>query len=42
MALIQDLHARKGLSSVIVTHNEKIAAYCQKVYMMESGRLKRI
>jgi ABC-type lipoprotein export system ATPase subunit len=42
MALIQDLHARKGLSSVIVTHNEKIAAYCQKVYMMEAGRLKRI
>jgi ABC-type lipoprotein export system ATPase subunit len=42
MALIQDLHARKGLSSVIVTHNEKIAAYCQKVYMMEDGRLKRI
>jgi ABC-type lipoprotein export system ATPase subunit len=42
MALIQDLHARKGLSSVIVTHNEKIAAYCRKVYMMEAGRLKRI
>jgi ABC-type lipoprotein export system ATPase subunit len=42
MALIQDLHSRKGLSSVIVTHNEKIAAYCRKVFMMEAGRLKRI
>ncbi|HUU38521.1 MAG TPA: ABC transporter ATP-binding protein [Candidatus Desulfaltia sp.] len=42
MALIQDLHARKGLSSIIVTHNEKIAAYCRKVYMMEAGQLKRI
>jgi lipoprotein-releasing system ATP-binding protein len=42
MALIQDLHDRKGLSSIIVTHNEKIAAYCRKVYLMEGGRLKRI
>ena len=42
MALIQDLHAGKGLSSIVVTHNEKIAAYCRKVYLMESGRLKRI
>jgi ABC-type lipoprotein export system ATPase subunit len=42
MALIQDLHSSKGLSSIIVTHNEKIAAYCRKVYMMEAGRLKRI
>ncbi|MGB7297441.1 MAG: ABC transporter ATP-binding protein [Candidatus Aminicenantales bacterium] len=42
MALIQDLHAKKGLSSIVVTHNEKIAAYCRKVYLMESGRLKRI
>ncbi|MBN2408876.1 MAG: ABC transporter ATP-binding protein [Candidatus Aminicenantes bacterium] len=42
MALIQDLHAKKGLSSIVVTHNEKIAACCRKVYLMESGRLKRI
>jgi ABC-type lipoprotein export system ATPase subunit len=42
MDSIQDLHSRKGLSSIIVTHNEKIAAYCRKVYVMEAGRLKRI
>ncbi len=42
MAMIQDLHVKKGLSSVVVTHNEKIAANCRKVYLMEAGRLKRI
>jgi lipoprotein-releasing system ATP-binding protein len=42
MGLIRDLHVRRGLSSVVVTHNEKIAAYCHRVYVMESGRLKRI
>jgi len=31
-----------GLSSIVVTHNEKIAAFCRKVYVMEGGRLKRI
>jgi lipoprotein-releasing system ATP-binding protein len=38
--LIKDLHERRGLSSVIVTHNEKVARYCDKLYMMEGGRLK--
>ncbi|MBP1766794.1 MAG: transporter-related protein [Candidatus Aminicenantes bacterium] len=42
MGLIQDLHVRRGLSSIVVTHNEKIAAFCRKVYVMEGGRLKRI
>ena len=42
MTLIRELHAKKGLSSIVVTHNEKIAAYCQKTYLMEAGRLKRI
>jgi len=40
MNLILDLHRKKGLSSIIVTHNEKIACFCQKVYVMENGRLK--
>jgi ABC-type lipoprotein export system ATPase subunit len=30
------------LASVIVTHNEKVAQYCGKVFMMERGALKRI
>jgi len=42
MGLVQDLHVRRGLSSIVVTHNEKIAAFCRKVYVMEAGRLKRI
>ena len=40
MELILDLHEKKGLSSVIVTHNEKIAQLCQKIYLMDAGRLK--
>lgn len=38
--LIQELHKKKGLSSVVVTHNEKVAQFCHKVYLMESGALK--
>ncbi len=40
MRLIQELHQKKGLSSIIVTHNEKIAQFCQKLYVMEAGKLK--
>ncbi len=40
LELIQDLHKKKGLSSVIVTHNEKVARFCHKVYLMENGTLK--
>ena len=40
LRMILDLHARKGLSSIIVTHNEKIARYCHKLYLMEAGELK--
>jgi ABC-type lipoprotein export system ATPase subunit len=40
MRLIQELHQKKGLTSVIVTHNEKIAQYCQKLYVLEAGKLK--
>jgi len=42
MTLVQDLHVRRGLSSIVVTHNEKIAGFCRKIYVMETGRLKRI
>jgi lipoprotein-releasing system ATP-binding protein len=40
--LILELHERKGLSSVIVTHNERVARYCRKAFLMEAGSLKRI
>jgi ABC-type lipoprotein export system ATPase subunit len=42
LRLVLDLHKKRGLSSVLVTHNEKIARYCDKVYMMEAGELKRL
>jgi len=38
--LILELHERKGLSSIIVTHNEKIARYFHQLYLMEAGELK--
>ena len=40
LELIHELHQKKGLSSIIVTHNEKIAQFCHKTYLMESGNLK--
>ncbi len=40
LELIHKLHQKKGLSSIIVTHNEKIAQFCHKTYLMESGNLK--
>jgi len=42
LRLILDIHRTRGLSSILVTHNEKISELCQKVYLMESGRLKLI
>jgi lipoprotein-releasing system ATP-binding protein len=38
--LIRRLHERKTLSSVIVTHNENVARFCDKSYIMEEGGLK--
>jgi lipoprotein-releasing system ATP-binding protein len=40
LQLIFELHRKKGLSSIIVTHNEKIARFCQKAYLLEAGSLK--
>ena len=40
LKLLLELHRKKGLSSVIVTHNEKVAQVCHKLYLMESGELK--
>ena len=40
LELIKDLHQRKGLSSILVTHNEKVAQFCQRGYLMENGTLK--
>jgi lipoprotein-releasing system ATP-binding protein len=37
--MIRELHEERGLTSVIVTHNEKIAAQCDEVWEMEGGKL---
>jgi lipoprotein-releasing system ATP-binding protein len=42
LRLVLDLHEKKGLSSILVTHNEKIARYCDKVYEMAAGTMKRL
>lgn len=40
LRLIQELHQKKNLTFVVVTHNEKVAQFCHKVYLMENGMLK--
>lgn len=40
LKLLMDLHQRKGLSSILVTHNDKVAQFCRKLYVMERGELK--
>ncbi len=40
LGLIRELHEKRGLSSVVVTHNEKVAQFCHKIYLMEKGSLK--
>jgi len=40
--LIRQLHQRRRLSSIIVTHNEKVARFCHTAYLMENGELKRL
>lgn len=42
LSLIHDLHREKGLSSIIVTHDEKVARFCEKIYLLEEGQLKLI
>jgi len=38
-ALIQSMHEKHGLTSVIVTHSEKLASHCTRVLRLENGRL---
>lgn len=38
--LIRSLHSIKDLTSIIVTHNEKVADFCDRVFLMEKGQLK--
>jgi lipoprotein-releasing system ATP-binding protein len=38
--LIERLHASHGLTSILVTHNPDLAARCERVLILESGRLE--
>ncbi len=42
LRLILDLHAARGLASIIVTHNEHIARACSRGYLLEAGALKNL
>jgi lipoprotein-releasing system ATP-binding protein len=39
-ALLRQMHAEHGLTSVIATHNPKLAAACDRVLRLEGGQLK--
>jgi lipoprotein-releasing system ATP-binding protein len=40
--LFQAMHAKHGLTSIIVTHNDKLAQICSRVYRLENGQLQSV
>ena len=38
-ALLREMHAAYGLTSVIATHNPRLAAACDRILRLEGGRL---
>jgi lipoprotein-releasing system ATP-binding protein len=38
-ALFRELHTKHGLTSIIVTHNERLAGLCSKTFRLEKGIL---
>jgi len=40
--MIRELHAEKGLTSVIVTHNERIAVQCDEVWELDAGIFRKL
>jgi lipoprotein-releasing system ATP-binding protein len=40
--MIRELHTEKDLTSVIVTHNEKIAVQCDEVWELDAGVFRHI
>jgi putative ABC transport system ATP-binding protein len=39
-ALLREMHAEYGLTSVIATHNPRLAAACDRVLRLELGQLR--
>ena len=40
-ALLREMHQAYGLTSVIATHNPRLAAACDRILRLEGGRLRR-
>ncbi len=40
--LFRSLHDERGLASILVTHNERLARICSRVYRLENGRLRSL
>ncbi len=38
--LLREIHARHGLTSVIATHNQRLAARCDRMLCLENGQLR--
>ena len=38
--LLREMHAERGLTSIIATHNPRLAAACDRILRLEDGRLK--
>jgi lipoprotein-releasing system ATP-binding protein len=41
-AMIRELHAENGLTSIIVTHNEKIAVQCDEIWELDAGQFRKL
>ena len=39
--LLREMHRERGLTSIIATHNTRLAAACDRVLRLEDGRLKQ-
>ena len=40
--LLKEMHLEQGLTSVIATHNPKLAAACDRILRLEDGRLRGV
>ena len=40
--LLQEMHRERGLTSLIATHNPKLAAACDRVLRLEDGKLRGV
>ena len=42
LALLREIHAEGGLTSVIVTHNPAVAAGCDRILKLQNGLLRPV